>query len=91
MRLDDEKFGEMSPYGVRMPSELKTKIKASAKENRHSMNAEIVRRLEKSFEDEEAQPWDKKDDNECPEDLMRQFVALHKKLDALQNSVNKKK
>ncbi len=49
MRLEDEKFGDMSPYGVRLPSELKAKIKAAAKEKRHSMNAEIVERLESSF------------------------------------------
>ena len=51
MRLEDEKFGEMSPYGVRLPRALKEKIKTSAKEKRRSMNAEIVERLEWSFED----------------------------------------
>jgi len=32
-----------------MPKELKAKIKESAKQNRHSMNAEIVGRLEASY------------------------------------------
>jgi UDP-N-acetyl-D-mannosaminuronate dehydrogenase len=49
MRLENEKFGDIDSIGVRMPSELKAKIKAAAKENRHSMNAEIVARLEMSF------------------------------------------
>ncbi len=53
MRLDDENFGEMSPYGVRLPRELKAKIKSAAKANRHSMNAEIVKRLEKTFSEDE--------------------------------------
>ena len=37
-------------YKVRMPHELKDKIAASAKELNRSMNADIVARLEKSFE-----------------------------------------
>lgn len=50
MRLDNEKFGDIDSIGVRMPKELKAKIKESAKQNRHSMNAEIVGRLEASYE-----------------------------------------
>ena len=49
MRLQNEKFGDIDSIGVRMPSALKAKIKAAAKANRHSMNAEIVERLERSF------------------------------------------
>ena len=49
MRLDNEKFGDIDSIGVRMPKELKAKIKESAKQNRHSMNAEIVGRLEASY------------------------------------------
>lgn len=37
-------------YKVRMPQELKEKIAASAKELNRSMNADIVARLEQSFE-----------------------------------------
>ncbi|OTG70558.1 transcriptional regulator [Acinetobacter sp. ANC 4218] len=37
---------------VRVNSEFREKIVATAKENNRSMNAEIVARLEKSFEDE---------------------------------------
>lgn len=37
-------------YKVRMPQELKDKIAASAKELNRSMNADIVARLEKSFD-----------------------------------------
>jgi len=49
MRLEDEKIGDIDSIGVRMPSVLKAKIKAAAKANRYSMNAEIVGRLEASF------------------------------------------
>lgn len=38
-------------YKVRMPQELKDKIAESAKELNRSMNADIVARLEKSFEE----------------------------------------
>ncbi|OTG88877.1 Arc family DNA-binding protein [Acinetobacter sp. ANC 3813] len=37
-------------YKVRMPQELKDKITASAKELNRSINADIVARLEESFE-----------------------------------------
>lgn len=37
-------------YKVRMPQELKDKIAESAKELNRSMNADIVARLEESFE-----------------------------------------
>jgi len=37
-------------YKVRMPQELKDKIAESAKELNRSMNADIVARLEQSFE-----------------------------------------
>jgi len=49
MRLEDENIQDIAPFGVRMPKELKAKIKESAKQNRHSMNAEIVGRLEASY------------------------------------------
>ncbi len=39
-------------YNLRLPQELKDKIAASAKELNRSMNADIVARLEKSFEPE---------------------------------------
>jgi hypothetical protein len=49
MRLENENIQDIAPFGVRMPSELKAKIKNAAKENKQSMNAEIVKRLESSF------------------------------------------
>ena len=49
MRLENEKFGNIDSIGLRLPTELKEKIKNAAKENQQSMNAEIVRRLEASF------------------------------------------
>lgn len=39
-------------YNLRWPDELKEKIAQSAKEHNRSMNADIVARLEKSFEPE---------------------------------------
>lgn len=37
------------PLGVRLPSEVKEKIKAAAETNRRSMNAEIVFSLSKIY------------------------------------------
>ena len=55
MRLEseEENIRDISPSQIRIPSVLKAKIKESAKQNRHSMNAEIVGRLESSYEDGE--------------------------------------
>ncbi len=41
---------------VKMPPELKARIQAVAEERFRSMNAEIVRRLLESLENENAQP-----------------------------------
>lgn len=37
-------------YKLRMPAELRDKLKKAAKENHRSMNAEMVARLQESFE-----------------------------------------
>ena len=40
-------------YKLRLPADLKEKIKKASEENHRSMNAEIVARLEKSVRDDE--------------------------------------
>ncbi|WP_159566398.1 Arc family DNA-binding protein [Budvicia diplopodorum] len=39
----------ITSLSVRIPAELKTKLKVQAEKNNHSMNAEIIKRLEDSF------------------------------------------
>lgn len=39
---------DIAPFGVRMPSELKEYLTKKAQENKRSLNAEIVERLEMS-------------------------------------------
>lgn len=56
---DNEKFGDMSPYGVRLPRELKARIKALAKENKQTMHAAILQLIEKSIDDNEDEKLDK--------------------------------
>ena len=46
-------------YNLRWPDELKEKIAQSAKEHNRSMNADIVARLEKSFEKTDQDGFDK--------------------------------
>ena len=46
-------------YKMRMMQDLKEKIVASAKEHNRSMNADIVARLEESFEKDDAAEFDK--------------------------------
>lgn len=40
----------INPFGLRMPAELKEKLEEEAKKNMRSLNAELVARLEESFE-----------------------------------------
>lgn len=42
---------EIAPFGVRMPPELKTRLDAAAKRNKRSLNAELVTRLARSFDE----------------------------------------
>ena len=46
-------------YNLRWSDELKEKIAKSAKEHNRSMNADIVARLEESFEKDDAAEFDK--------------------------------
>ncbi len=41
------------PYGLRMPPDLKARVKAAAEANNRSMNAEIVATLEKEYPEPE--------------------------------------
>lgn len=42
----------IAPTGVRMPDDLKAKLQQSAKDNKRSLNSEIVARLNASYDDE---------------------------------------
>jgi len=77
MRLEDENIQDIAPLGLRMPSALKAKIKSAAKENRHSMNAEIVERLEKSFSEESLV---RENEDAIRNDLNNLFKELSNKL-----------
>ncbi|WP_436916880.1 Arc family DNA-binding protein [Acinetobacter schindleri] len=68
-------------YKVRMPQELKDKIAESAKELNRSMNADIVSRLEGSFEHKFGDL-----ENTPTEELMKE---LAKRLDGFSVVVNK--
>jgi predicted HicB family RNase H-like nuclease len=48
------KTSEIAPLGVRMPPELKERLREAASENRRSLNAEVVKRLEQSLDTEKA-------------------------------------
>lgn len=48
------KVSHIPPFGVRMPQELKVKIEEAAKRSGRSINAEIVYRLQKSIDADEA-------------------------------------
>lgn len=52
---------QTSPYPLRMPPELRDNLKEAAKENRRSMNAEIVARLQQSFGEQTMRPMQDSD------------------------------
>lgn len=41
---------DITPFGLRMPSDLKAQVDAAAEKNGRSINAECVARLQESFE-----------------------------------------
>ncbi len=43
----------IAPFGVRMPEELKAALSAKAEENKRSLNAEVVARLEETIKQDE--------------------------------------
>ena len=44
---------EINPFGLRIPTELRSKLEDSAEINGRSLNAEILHRLEHSFDESE--------------------------------------
>lgn len=46
---------DINPFGVRMPPEVKAELEKLAEQNRRSLNAEIVVRLEESIRREKDQ------------------------------------
>ncbi|WP_104018438.1 Arc family DNA-binding protein [Roseovarius nitratireducens] len=47
--MSDSAPKQEPPYGLRMPPDLKDRVKAAAKANNRSMNAEIVATLEEKY------------------------------------------
>lgn len=41
---------DITPFGLRMPAELKARVDAAATKNGRSINAELIARLQESFE-----------------------------------------
>lgn len=41
---------DITPFGLRMPAELKSRVDAAAAKNGRSINAEVIARLQDSFE-----------------------------------------
>jgi len=79
-------------YKLRLPADLKDKIKAASEENHRSMNAEIVARLENSFtprkhRDGEGAP-DRKE-SLIEEDLFSadDVIAMYEELDAAMKKI----
>ena len=57
---------DVNPFGLRMPPEVKEELEKLAEQNRRSLNAEIIVRLEESI---------KRERDKCiTEDALRQIV-----------------
>ena len=72
MKVENERIMDISPTQIRIPSELKERIKSSAKSNMQTISAEIVYRLEESFA---------KDTNELLEKIEQMREETNQKLD----------
>lgn len=70
---------------VRVTAEFREKIATTAKENNRSMNAEIVARLEQSFEKEDIAEFDKGFVLQVIENQQNQIDQLQKMVKDLMN------
>lgn len=69
---------QLPPYGLRIPPEMKERLQKSAKNNNRSMQAEIIARLESSFE---AGPDDIKALKELVEALTADMRLINKAIE----------
>ena len=91
--------GHLHPqYNLRWPEELRQKVAQSAKEHNRSMNADIVARLEESFEKDDAAEFDKgfvlqviKSQESTITDLTDQIKHLKMSFDVLTKELREKK
>ena len=91
--------GHLHPqYNLRWPEELRQKVAQSAKEHNRSMNADIVARLEQSFEKDDAAEFDKgfvlqviKSQESTITDLTDQIKHLKMSFDVLTKELREKK
>ena len=74
-------------YNLRWPDELKEKIAQSAKEHNRSMNADIVARLEQSFEKDDAAEFVKGFVLQVIESQQDQINQLQKMIQDLMNQL----
>ncbi len=73
-------------YKLRWSEELREKVAQSAKKHNRSMNADIIARLEKSFDDEDL-PWL----NGTNKEYLEKIKAIEEKLDQLIGTADNKK
>ena len=73
-----------SDFKIRLPDELKEKIRHSANELNRSMTADIVARLEQSFENDKNLSDDEKADyEELKQELKKDMKLITKELSSL--------
>lgn len=77
----DTPMSAITPYGLRMPRDLKEVLDAAARENGRSLNSEIVARLQTSIQVTESVP-----DFVTP-DLVDQVRVLGQEMEALRAQV----
>lgn len=77
----DAPMASITPYGLRMPRELKDTLDEEARRNGRSLNSEIVARLQASIQADESVP-----DFVTPE-LFEQVKALGQEMETLRAQV----
>lgn len=71
---------EIAPFGVRMPPKLKEQLLELAQENRRSLNAEVVARLERSVRAEQVGGPEPAGGGAAAEDQETVFLELFRQL-----------
>jgi len=64
-------YKDINPIGLRLPGDLRAKVQQSATENHRSMNAELVARVQESYE--KASRLEDFDDGQLVQELIRRW------------------
>ncbi len=83
MKKEPQSMRDINPFGLRMPQDIRRQIEQAAENNKRSLNAEILARLEESLTAEQIASGSEAEKRLSAQfsSLMSEFQKLKEKLD----------